>query len=297
MARALSSTPALWRLPFGHFSETDPKNRQLREKIIARDRGQCSDCGLTLPRHMEVRHLDDDHDNPAETNLTCVCPFCHLRDHLGPTGFASAGLVIGSPTLTQGQVNTLALSIWYIQARINKTQDIRNLPDESQTETEEGGRQRMLSTATTLWNDLTTKSTRWTGAYSPLISEPDILGGVLNDLSLNAPETYAQRGVSLSGLHILPLKEAFETQCADWFKDFDKNRPLASWEKGLDALMARLETNPDDFYQEVRAKIRAATRSTPEALGRPMGTQAPGTGAQGDANPPPNPRFGKKYES
>ncbi len=293
MARPLSSTPQLWRLPFGHFSESDTHNLALRTTILARDANRCVDCQLSLPRHMEVRHLDDDHENMAPTNLACVCPFCHLRDHLGPTGFAGAGIVIGTPTtLTQGQINTLALSIWYIQSRIEKTQDIRSLPDESQIDTEQAWRQRLLNTATTLWNDLATKDTRWTGAYSPLISEPDILGGVLNELYTTAPETYANRDELLHGLHILPVSEAFETQCADWFAEFDRSRPISSWGQGLDSLMGRIDSTPDDFFQAVRKSLRADVRAQPEAVGR-----SPSQGAPSDAPALSRPAgVGKRYQ-
>jgi len=50
---------------------------------------------------MEVRHLDDNHENMDPANLICVCPFCHCRDHLHTTGFATAGLMIASTHLTQ----------------------------------------------------------------------------------------------------------------------------------------------------------------------------------------------------
>jgi hypothetical protein len=239
---------------------------------------------------MEVRHLDDNHENHAEGNLACVCPFCHLRDHLGPTGFAGAGIIIGSTTLTQGQVNALAISIWYIQSRIEKVQDIRALPGQIDEESSEAWAQRLLNTATALWNDLTSKSIRWTGAYSPLASEPDMLGGVLKELSVTDPKTYADRGESLAGLHVLPMKEAFEKQCADWFAEFDRSRPISSWLKGMESLMARLESNPDDFYLDVRKNLKAAARTSPDSLARPIGPAAPAASDGGDASadtPPP----------
>lgn len=293
MARALSSTPALWRLPFGHFSESDQAHAELRQKIIARDKNKCCECELVLHRHMEVRHLDDDHDNLKEDNLACVCPFCHLRDHLGPTGFASAGLVVGTPSLTQGQINMLALGVWYVQSRIEKNQDIRNMLDDPDSDTEEAWRQRLLSTASVIWTELTVKSTRWTGAYSPLISEPDMLGGILNELWLKAPDDYAKRGQTLSGLNILPLQEAFSTQCADWFKELDRTRPLSSWVKGLNALMGRLNTTPEDFYVDVRKSVRATQRPNPESLAKPLGKSVP---AEENRAAAPIRPIGNKYE-
>ena len=298
MVRPLSSTSALWRLPFGHFSESDATHRELRHKILARDGKRCSDCSLTFSRHMEVRHLDDDHENNHESNLVCVCPFCHLRDHLGPTGFASAGIVIGAPTLTQDQVNSLTIVIWYVQSRIQKIQDIRSLPESAQADTPEAWRQRVLNSANTIWNDLTTKSTRWTAAFSPLISEPDILGGILNELAAESPNTYAQRDQILQGLHILPLKEAFESQCADWFADLDQMRPLDSWKTGLSTLMERMETAPEEFYQFVRASMRAAVRTPPEALARPMGeiSASASTPDEAPPDPPAKRGIGKRYQ-
>jgi intracellular multiplication protein IcmJ len=268
-SRPLTSTPSLWRLPFGHFSEADTKNRGLRTRILERDKYQCCDCSLSFKTHMEVRNLNDDHEDNSEKNLACVCPFCHLRDHLGPTGFAGAGIIIGAPALTQGQINTLALSVWYVQSRIEKNIDIRHSPEAADANSDEAWRQRLLTVATTMWKDLEFKSTRWASVYSPLITEPDVLGGILNELSINAPESYANRDTLLHGLHVLPSREAFEVQCKDWFELFDKTRPLSSWVKGMDAFMDRISSNPTDFFANLSKSIRAATKIPSSGLARP----------------------------
>lgn len=285
-SRPLSSTPALWRLPYGHFSESDARNQELRRTILQRDHNTCVDCGLSLARHMEVRHLDDDHENHADTNLVCVCPFCHLRDHLGPTGFATAGLMIGAPSLTQGQVNHLALSCWYVQSRVESKLDIRHGPELDGADPEAAFQQRLLVQAKSLLRDLETKGVRWGDAYSALLPEPDVLGGVLNELSQSAPEQYARRDEILAGVHILPLFDAFETQCADWFAEFDRTRPLPSWRKGMETLLGRAEMDPTSFYTAYSKSVSAARGATPIAT--PAPTQPP-------ALPPEPPIVGSRY--
>ena len=272
-SRALSSTKSLWRLPFGHFSESDTANKAQRARILARHNNTCVDCQLKLTRHMEVRHEDDNHDNNDDANLVCVCPFCHLRDHLGPTGFASAGTMIGVPTLTQGQINALTLAIWYIQARVTSNSDIRHAPGAIDPANEETWKQRLLELSMVIWKDLSINSAKYGPVYSSRITEPDVLGGILNELHANSPEQYADRATLLTGVHILPYREAFNVQCDAWFAEFDRTRPLASWRKGLESFLELTGATQDELQSTLETPIPAdgVPADTESPLGKPMG--------------------------
>ena len=273
-SRPRAATPALRRLEFGHFSEFDVRNSELRKRILSRDKNTCADCGLNLPRHMEVRHLDDDHTNMDESNLVCVCPFCHCRDHLHTTGFAGAGVLMGSTTLNQAIVNSLVIACWYAVSRIPDETDIRVIPTE-----ETATLQMMRKHAEVILNDLNSRSLQWSGAYGAIVAEPDAFAEALSDLYVASPQEYAKREESTKHLILVPAKEAFDIQCEDWFRYFDERRPIASWSKGLDSWMAMADTNFEDLSQRTRQVARNSTRpgSAPSALGRPMGapTAAP----------------------
>ena len=290
-SRPLSSTPALWRLPFGHYSESDLANKEQRLRILAHDGNTCVDCGLKLARHMEVRHLDDNHDNNNDSNLVCDCPFCHLRDHLGPTGFASAGILIGAPALTQAQVNSLSLAVWYIQSRITSTADIRHEPAAIDLGNEEASRQRLLDLSAVIWKDLSIHSIKYALASSSRITEPDVLGGILNELHDKFPDEYARRDTLLKGLHILPSRESFSVQCEAWFAEFDRSRPIASWSKGLESFINRIGGTAEDLLSELDTPPAAST-SPPSDL---LGTSAKQDKESEEPDAPIR-RTGKRYE-
>lgn len=270
-SRPLSATPALRRLQFGHFSESDVENSELRKRILSRDKNTCVDCQLKLPRHMEVRHLDDDHTNNDEKNLVCVCPFCHCRDHLHTTGFASAGLLIGSAAQNQAIVNSMSLACWYILDRISDETDIRVIPSD---DTDEMKALRQAAELITL--DFHTKSLRWGDAFGKVVTEPDAFAEALSDLSVKQPEAYAARGETTKHLLILPQKAAFQTQCIDWFQHFDKVRPISSWAKGLDTWLGQLGMTREELVESSKSVTRRANRTTsPTDLGRPIGKPTP----------------------
>ena len=295
-SRPLSATPALRRLSFGHFSESDTQNLALRKQILARDKNKCTDCNVVFVRHMEVRHLDDDHDNMAPGNLVCVCPFCHSRDHLHTTGFANAGQVIASTNLDQSMVNSLVLACWYIQSRVPNTIDIRKLPEPGENIDE---MQQLRTAATLILDDIQGRGIRWASAFGHIVAEPDAFGEVLSDMSVKEPDAYARRGELTQHLHIFPVQDAFTTQCADWFDAFDQMRPISSWVKGMESLLDRMGTDYTAFKDRIHQQQRSANRKDVEALGRPIGpptTQEVAEDADSAGTGSSRVRVGSKYD-
>lgn len=60
-----------------------------RRKLL-RDIGQCERCGYEDKRILTVHHIDRNHSNNAQENLTLLCWNCHMKDHAdakdGPFG-------------------------------------------------------------------------------------------------------------------------------------------------------------------------------------------------------------------
>lgn len=268
-SRPLSATSALRRLSFGHFSESDTPNLALRKQILARDKNKCADCGVVFARHMEVRHLDDDHTNMSPGNLVTVCPFCHSRDHLHTTGFANAGQVIASTHLNQAIINSVVMACWYVQSRVVNKTDIRKLPEPGENTDE---LQQLRTVATLLLDDIQGRGIRWASAFGHLVADPDAFAEVLSDMSIKEPESYADRGELTKHLHIFPIQEAYALQCVDWFDAIDRARPISSWVKGMDALFDRMGTSLTEFRDRVQQQQRSSNRKDTESLGRPMGS-------------------------
>lgn len=267
----LSTSRATWRLNYGHFSAKDKANAQLRQEIIKRDSSTCMDCSLQLPAHMEVRHLDGDHTNNDPSNLRCVCPFCHMRDHLGPTGFADAAMVIASTRQSQAFINATMIACWYVLDRVPVLTDIRKKPSPGEPQ---DVLQSLRDGCTKLLGDIETKGRTWIEAFAPSAKEtgtsdalnlsgqftdPYAIGKLLDKLRYEPPEpedgdshqqpdtsdpafmteAYANRASTIACLVLLPRKEAFEAQCKDWFDYFDKYRPVSSWFGGLQELLRK----------------------------------------------------------
>lgn len=251
--RPLTATPALKRLPFGHFSAFDKENAALRAQILKRDGNTCKECDLQLPMHMEVRHIDDDHKNNTPENLQCVCPFCHLRDHLHTTGFAEAGILVANPQLTQGTLNALTLACWYLLSTVPDKIDIRVLP--SPVETDE--LQRLRKNAEILLRDLGTRSAQWASAYVAAAAQPDVFAETLCALYEHSRPVYEARLESTKYLLMMPLQPAFERQCKDWFAYFSKHRPPSTWSTGLNTLMDRLSVDDSQLMEQVRSHVSA----------------------------------------
>lgn len=256
----LSVSYDTWRLSFGHFSEADKANAELRKKILERDNYTCCDCSLRFDRHMEVRHLDENHSNNDPKNLKCVCPFCHMRDHLGSTGFAQAAHVIGSTRLSQAQINHVALMCWYITERIEDNEDIRVLTGET-----EDANAALLTAAKYLLTDLYSAGIRWVDTLSKEATDPYTFGTILlrmryevmedgpeasdkdkksepkvkEVLKLSTDQTpaYRNRAKTLASMSLLPRREAFDAQCKDWFAYFDRIMPVQRWAHGLNLFL------------------------------------------------------------
>jgi hypothetical protein len=269
----LSTSRATWRLPFGHFGEKDEANKELREKILKRDNYTCCDCALRLPRHMEVRHLDEDHSNNEPSNLKCVCPFCHMRDHLGPTGFAQAAYVVGSSRISQAQLNVIVLLCWYITDRVADPDDLRVT-----REAEEDAELALSKAADRLLNELYTFGIRWTESLSKAAIDPFTFGTILSRFryevmedeepkpgaakggqklkevlkkSSDQTDGYKNRSASFSTLALLPRREAFQRQCKDWFNYLDGLRPVSVWEKGFESFLSRNDLEDEKAIYEI----------------------------------------------
>lgn len=83
---------------------------EIAAKIKARDQHTCRSCTLSLPKYLEVHHIDNDHTNYSEENLATICPICHSVPHVGLCAMKKRGYLIYMPELTQNQL--ISMAIW-----------------------------------------------------------------------------------------------------------------------------------------------------------------------------------------
>lgn len=104
--------------PFAENTQED--FAAIRMKVIERDHFTCVYCGLQTQGNedapgytleasggLHVHHIDDDHNNNAESNLISVCPLCHMSHHIGFAAARGYCQFIYLPEIRQEDLNIL----------------------------------------------------------------------------------------------------------------------------------------------------------------------------------------------
>lgn len=71
--------PDKWRTEEESAKISQPKGRQIRQKILLRDDFTCRYCGFKAEKYQIVHHIDGNPADNRESNLQTVCPMCNLH--------------------------------------------------------------------------------------------------------------------------------------------------------------------------------------------------------------------------
>lgn len=187
--------------------------KNARQIVLKRDDFTCQFCGF---RHAgnEVHHINDDHNNQAESNLVTTCVLCHMSHHIAFAGIQNRGSLIylQNAEIGQGPLNQLVRTLW-IASEIAKG-DLR-------------------STATQILERLEKAemhSIQVIGTSSP---------AVLGDFMSSMPETdYVNRGAALKDIYLLPKKAAYGPYFKKWLQD-SRNFSPDDWVKKAEEKFAQ----------------------------------------------------------
>lgn len=193
----------------GVFRQDDPQQehhdkefKELRDSIKERDDYTCFYCGFKSMKYQEVHHINDNHQNNKEENLTTVCPLCHSCKHIGLTGLDEKGFLIYYPGITQVEVNILSKVLW-----IGKN---------SQDEKVANVCKRVLQSFEELREH----------AETMLTSDPAVLGTLLLELE---PEEYRNRQSKIQDFLLVHDEVAYKKQIRYWEENIFKNIPPHTW--------------------------------------------------------------------
>lgn len=103
----------------------DIANAQLKAKrpgVLNRQRNTCQACGYVgkNPAHLDVHHVDDDHQNNKDDNLALACHMCHPYQHVGEVakrtdafgeGLADRTFIATVPELSASDMNLLLRAV------------------------------------------------------------------------------------------------------------------------------------------------------------------------------------------
>lgn len=178
-----------------------------RDSILERDNYTCQYCGFRAKKFQEIHHLDNNHQNNADSNLITACTLCHMVNHVGFAGIRQiAKLIYIDPkyNVSQAQLNQVVRSLWVAKTCTDN-------PD-------------LVSNA----SSLLARIHKYIILAHMKINTPD--PAILADFMLNimTDEQYEKRGEYFKGIYLLPLEAGFEKHIKYWSKSvFPKN---SKWE-------------------------------------------------------------------
>lgn len=175
---------------------SDQVYRKARLQALERDKHTCRFCGFHSERN-ETHHINDDHSDHSIDNLVTACVLCHMCHHIAYAGQNGRATLIyladkpdGSQHITQAGLNNLVRTLWIAEIL---------------------GSQDMKSTAAQLLARL--KAAEMYAVQTIGTSSPLVIGDFMSEQS---DEQYQQRGNALSGIYLLPEKQAYSPHIKLW---------------------------------------------------------------------------------
>lgn len=196
-----------------NVEQAEAEFERIKPAILTRDRMTCQGCGMRTvaqpnrPQgYFEVHHIDDDHHNNAKSNLTTLCPFCHMVFTLGRRGERVSGELIALPNLSQARLNLLCHVIFGL-SHLHERDQLEHLP---------GPMVKAAGKAPDLYIALQASGRDALHDLFHDLSEMfeiDTLSTVLATL----PQThYRERQRLLGDVRILPVMSHFKVESAYW---------------------------------------------------------------------------------
>ena len=200
----LSASKLTWMVQSKHGDEKE--DPVLRAAVSKRFKHTCQYCGWIDEKYNEVSHLDEDHTNFKDQNLTLACPLCHQCLHLGQVT-ADGGKMIWAPEISQVQINHLARVSWM---------------------TERSKDHPLLISTRTLVSKLEHQTQSMEMAYGSGSADPGFWAELLTRLT---PEQYEKRQSILENARLWPLPTKFKKMTNSWLDQTKINLPISDWIK------------------------------------------------------------------
>ncbi len=183
-----------WRMDDQNSESADAEFKNVREKVVQRDKFTCAGCGFRSIKYQEVHHRDDDHANNDPKNLITACSFCHMVQHIGLAGMNKEAVIIWAPEFSQADIHHIVRNA--LVARRNY--EIVKKDMQAQTQIVKASR-FVEEAATAIMNSL---MDRMEEADNRLSSDPSVVSDALMMLD---DVVYDKRADFLTGFRLLPL--------------------------------------------------------------------------------------------
>lgn len=191
----LSAKAGTYRAQDANAESADAEFKQVRPRILERDKDACRFCGFRdKGDYIQVHHKDDDHSNNRPDNLVTACIHCHAVHHVGLWGTWKEAVLIYLPEIEQWQLSHLCRSILIAQHFPKKLQSSLNPVGADKIQ----AANRMKNAASVVMGKLRERERMAEDVIGT--SDPRVLGNVMPHL----PEPlYQARHERLGGLRLL----------------------------------------------------------------------------------------------
>lgn len=200
-----------------HAQGADDGFKNIRQKILDRDKYACVYCKFRSSKYQEVHHLDDNHHNNKPQNLATVCPLCHQVHHAWFAGHRGSGSIVMLEGFTQGMLNQLVRMLWIAELSADEI---------------------LSRSAQLILSNLAQTGQRCAKNFMGTYQAKE-LGEYLYYL----PETeYRQRQKVLKNIFLMPQKQGLEKQIEFWHDEVFKNMPPDEWISITESWVAKIGT-------------------------------------------------------
>lgn len=198
----LSAKASNWSERRHDQEELGREFQKAKDKALQRDGYRCRFCGFYSRTDMEVSHLDSDHGNNDISNLAASCFFCHSLDHIGHSGSLKESVLIWLPEISQAQLNHIVRTC--VVARFtccDQPITASAKPGQKVSPIAEGP--SILAAADAVMAALSDRA----GEAERLVgtSSAKEMGNILQDMAIQRPDLYDQRGERLYGIRLFNL--------------------------------------------------------------------------------------------
>lgn len=200
-----SASKASWQVPPNHGTA---KEEKILHGILSKKfSNRCQYCNTYDTEYNEISHIDENHSNNNEDNLTLACPLCHQCLHLGRVAGSEGGKMIWAPDISQAEINNLARTYWIMEF----DQD-----------------HPMLHSTRALANRIDHQANVLESYYVSGASNPGFWAEMLIKLT---PEQYERRGELMSSIRLWPSLTKFKKMIPKWATAIEVNLPKSEWER------------------------------------------------------------------
>lgn len=216
----LSASRKSWKMSSAHGTESDAgyrkhsKTKEAWNKVWTRDKYRCYYCGFHSPKHQEIHHLNDDHDDHSLDNLVTICPLCHQSFHLDVVSNTAGGEIIWLPEFTQQELNYLCRAIFIA------------IEEAEIAESKEQETPGYAKIARVFEQSLKERALIVNQHFQNGASDPAIFANALINMS---EEDYNRRENLLKPFKLLHFKTRFPVQIKYWRTNTFKDIPVDTW--------------------------------------------------------------------